>query len=498
MTSKQPSTEPPKRPLFPATRAMVRFVFSKRMLYAAAIVGTIGAIVWQIENWRGRTRWERTKSEILATGESLNWQEFVAAPIADEDNAAKHPVFDVIVEPFDGGAKVHGHDYLLKFSNLEEQLIAGLPESASDGRRSGESLTLEGDVLAQTREAGLLIDQMVAAFERPGCQWFPPTHFSESHQFSLPMASNAADFMVLLHSLVMARANAHLDAGDAASARREIDMMLKMSLSMSGADLVESLVHLAHSGIAIEGLEALLVRSEWEPNELEPIQTTLDSADHLAAIDNSFQFGRARSVFFLNALAEGEDWAQRLSDKTFKLDRYGSVLGQLRRNKPQNILMGLGCRYMPKGWHYQNLARGAERWDDELLRHFDRVNRRVLRPGFETTRKSDPPRTPYNFIAELGFVDVSNLYVKAARVESNWKLLAVQCALQRHRYANGSLPKELDALVPAIIPQLPTDPVTGLPPHFSTASDSSATLATLDLDKTGNPALYTCRIPSDS
>ena len=58
----------------------------------------------------------------------------------------------------------------------------------------------KGDLLAQTREAGLFIDRMVTAFEQPGCQWYPPTNFSESHQFNLPMASNAADFMVLLFS----------------------------------------------------------------------------------------------------------------------------------------------------------------------------------------------------------------------------------------------------------------------------------------------------------
>jgi hypothetical protein len=55
--------------------------------------------------------------------------------------------------------------------------------------------------------------------------------------------------------------------------------------------------------------------------------------------------------------------------------------------------------------------------------------------------------------------------------------LELGIALHRHRLATGAFPKDLQSLVPAYLPELPVDPITGGPLHYR-------------LDDRGNPVVY--------
>ena len=91
---------------------------------------------------------------------------------------------------------------------------------------------------------------------------------------------------------------------------------------------------------------------------------------------------------------------------------------------------------------------------------------------------------------------ISDIYQKAARVQSQWDLCSVLCALERHRRLHGELPEKLEALVPEFLTKLPHDYVTGLPPHYRIGADGQAELATLDWEKTGDPEAFLCRVPA--
>jgi hypothetical protein len=48
-------------------------------------------LMYPVENWRGRRAWERTKAELEAKGEVLDFAAFIKPKIPDEENVAMHP-----------------------------------------------------------------------------------------------------------------------------------------------------------------------------------------------------------------------------------------------------------------------------------------------------------------------------------------------------------------------------------------------------------------------
>ncbi len=73
--------------------------------------------------------------------------------------------------------------------------------------------------------------------------------------------------------------------------------------------------------------------------------------------------------------------------------------------------------------------------------------------------------------------DLSLLRRNTARAQATHSALELGIALHRHRLAHHAFPQQLAELVPACLPQLPVDPITGGPLHYR-------------LDEKGQPIVY--------
>ena len=60
--------------------------FLRRCLLGLAIFLTLIGLFYTEENWRGQSAWEKCKIETAAKGLSLNWSDYVPAPVSDDDN----------------------------------------------------------------------------------------------------------------------------------------------------------------------------------------------------------------------------------------------------------------------------------------------------------------------------------------------------------------------------------------------------------------------------
>ena len=78
-------------PLFTWTLSLFTWKNLRRASITLAILGTLLAIVYAIENWRGRRAWEACRQELEAKGERLDWSAFVPSPIPDDENVIKAP-----------------------------------------------------------------------------------------------------------------------------------------------------------------------------------------------------------------------------------------------------------------------------------------------------------------------------------------------------------------------------------------------------------------------
>ncbi len=63
----------------------------RRTLLAAAALATLVAVLYTVENWRGRRAWENCRRELEARGEVLDWSAYIPAPVPNEQNFFKAP-----------------------------------------------------------------------------------------------------------------------------------------------------------------------------------------------------------------------------------------------------------------------------------------------------------------------------------------------------------------------------------------------------------------------
>ncbi len=50
--------------------------------------------VYQVENWRGKRAWEKSKAELMAKGAHLDWEYYRLKPVPDEQNIMKAPIME--------------------------------------------------------------------------------------------------------------------------------------------------------------------------------------------------------------------------------------------------------------------------------------------------------------------------------------------------------------------------------------------------------------------
>ncbi len=62
-----------------------------RCLFVFACLATLVAIFYAEENWRGTRAWEKSRRELEARGEVLDWAAYIPAPVQDDQNIFKAP-----------------------------------------------------------------------------------------------------------------------------------------------------------------------------------------------------------------------------------------------------------------------------------------------------------------------------------------------------------------------------------------------------------------------
>ncbi|MEZ5326547.1 MAG: hypothetical protein R3F19_15985 [Verrucomicrobiales bacterium] len=468
-------------------------------------MSTLLAIAWQVENWRGRKRWEKTKAEILARGDSLDWRTFIPEAVPDEENAAMHPVFDVTIAahgpkqssgcfPFHRDFEPLVKSYFRNFPNrppihqprLDLEYWHRILVDGDEGNLPKDVKTLANEVLAATDDVGTGIRAFSEAFSRPRCQWFPYHDQLFNEQADGQAVGGTPYFMEMAVQFTVAtfvRSLANLETGNNSAAREAMIASLRFSRSMDENPLCVGA--LTSWGLGLEEvryLPQLLRHPAWGEADLETLAGHLESPDFLDRIDKCLKLDRASTIHYGTSIVSGRPL---LSDATI------GVTGR------RDWKFYASVRLMPHGWIYQSMAADADLWYEAHLHRYDSRLKRIVATDFpDIHSKLENRCIPYGFFARRVFPKLADPYYKAAIVQSQWDLCRVLCALERHRRVHGELPEKLEALVPEFLTGLPHDYVTGLPPHYRIGADGQAELATLDWDKTGNPETFLCRVPS--
>lgn len=274
------------------------------------------------------------------------------------------------------------------------------------------------------------------------------------------------------------RVQTQLDQGDSGAALTSLMAPLYVLKSLPGNEtLVMTLVRAAAAGVLYEDLPALMALDGWETDELEFVQQFALEINLLDPIYVAMQREVAWGIHFMDSLRA--QWP---------IDYFPFHQGDKKAR-----WMNWACKHFtPQGWLHQNMAYKTEWGLRDLLEPYD-AGRRLVRPGGDKDLPL-PKVTPYTFLAHVMHPQVSSFYQQAAKTESRWDMLAVQCALQRFQLHEKKWPAALEDLVPRYLAALPHDLVTGGEPHFHLSDSGSLFLATLDWDQVGDPDRYEVRV----
>src|SRR6185503_19136705 len=74
-------------------RAIFNWRTARRATLVIATLATLIAVLYAVENWRGRRAWEQLKREMEAQGERLDIAAFIPPPVPDDQNFAMAPLW---------------------------------------------------------------------------------------------------------------------------------------------------------------------------------------------------------------------------------------------------------------------------------------------------------------------------------------------------------------------------------------------------------------------
>jgi len=172
---------------------------------------------------------------------------------------------------------------------------------------------------------------------------------------------------------------------------------------------------------------------------------------------------------------------------------FGNAVFDLLRKHPQLLRDWLdqgsawpasGLLWTPSGWFYQEQVAYHRLFDQKLLPGYDEQAGQVHPRTIDENAgrlDSDAPGPlssllQHRVLVRLLLSGLAKTFQKSALSQTGVDQVALACALERYRLANGKLPPTLDSLVPQFIEHLPKDVCDGQPLKYRPADNGQFVL----------------------
>jgi hypothetical protein len=447
---------------------LFRWQSLRRLLVAFALLATVTAIFYTVENWRGNRAWENAKRALEAKGEVLDWSTYIPPTVPDEQNLFDAP-------------------------KMQEWFVRSWPK---DIRPNSFSVRLTNAASATVGDAHNVITNATAA--RAYVEW-SDTLASEfnliRHALQRPYARMYGDYQrpfemplpnfVVMRSLAQTlaqRAHCELLLGRPESALNDLTLLHDLRYFLEGkpADrpmtLVAAMIRVALTELYVYEISWGLKSGAWQEPQWTALQKQLEETHLLTSIVDSLRSERAAVCH------------------TFEHARPGDVAGLLSFNQPEGGFfknhsdpLYLLFAYAPRGWVKQNLARFAL-LEQEMIQVLDSSNG-LVRPAEndQAMRHLQAPiqnPAPFTLLARIAIPNFTRALQTAARNQTLVNQGAIACALERYKFANGQYPETLGALVPRFIREAPRDIIGGQPLKYRHTDDGRFLLYSVGWDET--------------
>lgn len=463
-----------------------------------------------IENTRGAWAWRQMRAELKARGECIELPCIIPPPARDEDNFFAtpfwqrfayeqikgekgrttikwlHPDHDawatnftlpndpepvVRTSGFNKKDPTDGRTDLAAWAAKFREVNAALGDPKSRAQKMPFPVAAipgkpADDVLLALTKFDAPLAEFAAAAPRPRNVY--PIHYEEGFNALLP---NLA-VMNSITRISVLRAVARLRAGDSEGAAADARLALRVGESLNEDSLlIGQLVRYKCDGISMHALWEGLADHRWSDAQLAAFQELLGKRDYATGIIHAMEGERAL----------GNDTMERLIrlNRSLALTEYdGAMSGE---SPEQNANLGFAF-FMPSGWYRQNqisLLRGHQVNLDHVRAVMSRANRASILTSHRSQAevidnyviKIAADSSPFNILSRMLMPAFSKATAKADRAETVAQMAVVACALERHHLAHGSFPATLAELVPAYLPTVPEDWMSGQPLHYERTAD---------------------------
>lgn len=419
---------------------------ARGLLFGVVCLSTLVALFYAIENWRGKHAWTNYQREREAKGDRFEWSAITPPPVADEQNMAAAPVFAELFP------RLPEH-YRLKALSLPNCSEAGGNWRAGKIENLGAWRTCftNENLLAALNRYEPVLREVKEAAARPKCRF--PIRYEDHIAALLPHIRAIRD----IARVYRLKALAELADGQSDAALADVQMCLRLADCIRDEPtLISFLVRVATHELAMQPVWEGLAAHGWNDGQLAALQAGFGEQRLLDHVALAYQGERMMAYSVTQMLLN--DPKQMLA--VLKDQSITSSSGQLTIER---LIVSL----IPKGWVYQNELR-IDRWYTEhMIPTVDLQNQRVdarAVMALPALRKMRP--LPYNVLLRLLVPAVSSVARKAALAQTTADQVAVACAIERYRLAQGQVPDKLDALVPQYLGKLPHDVIDGQPLRY--------------------------------
>ncbi|MBN2506839.1 MAG: hypothetical protein JXQ71_09115 [Verrucomicrobia bacterium] len=475
-------------------QGLVIWPLLRTLLLTGAVLLTIVAAFYVVENWRGKRAWNHHRRALEASGEK--WEIAALAPPAVPDgqnlalSALLKPIFDYTrgangvqwhnsngmerLRQIDLNRAASSHVTRPSLGSLEKGSLTDLeafrlfllgstnfPQAATNAPAAQAVLVALGKFDAELREL------KIAAAERPLCR-FPVDYLDEP-----PPAVLLPHFAIVknLARVCGLRATARLHLGQTGEALADTELVFRLSDAIRDEPLlIGHLVRVATLQLGLQIMREGLVLRAWNAPQLAQLEQRLGALNLLAEHQHAMRGERAFGVGTMEYIRR-QGWR---ADPATLFDESG------------NILAPVGLRLMPSGWWRQNMVRNSQMLQDYTLAAVDpqarRVNPEASRAGEQAVESM--ASGPYTHFAKVLLPALSKATARSARAQSFVDCTRVACALERYRLAQGRFPETLSALAPHYLQSIPLDVVDGQPLRYRLAAPDQPLLYSVGWNQT--------------
>jgi hypothetical protein len=423
----------------------VKTIF-RRAVFVLAVLITVGALLMAEENWRGNRAWHNYKSAMEAKGERFDAARLIPPQVPDNENfAACEYLAHDFAKPPEDPEWTNIADYLPKHVGGPHRTAwpYGLSSDLTDWAAAFQGETVP-EKMEPPQAAAIILDhlkvcepvlaELRAASQRRYCRfkvayedWANPNDSRDKDALLQQFATIKGIYRVLfLH------AEAEMAAGKTEDALEDINLMFRLDAGLKQEPLlISQLVRTACMAILLQPVAEGLAEHRWSDAQLKTLQEHLEQTDLLSSTVTSFHGERdlCANPFFNSSPMKLRGW-DRLEQLNLNRAYQEALLPRINlAGREVNPSVGQTCDLVMSNYQGSFVSR--------FVHH--RIFAGMLVPALF--------RVPE----------------KVAAVQTDVDLLAVACALERYRLAQGTYPDQLKALSPSFITTVPHDIINGQP-----------------------------------